>query len=35
LIADVNLDLLKQARSQGAARNLAHRRLDLYRLEWI
>lgn len=35
LLADVNLDLLKQARNQGAARNLAQRRLDLYRLEWI
>lgn len=35
LIADVNLDLLKQARCQGVARNLEHRRLDLYRLEWI
>lgn len=35
LIADVNLDLLKRARNQGAARNLGHRRLDLYRLEWI
>ncbi|MGR8931437.1 MAG: GNAT family N-acetyltransferase [Gammaproteobacteria bacterium] len=34
LIADVNLELLKQARSRGASRNLAHRRPDLYRLEW-
>lgn len=35
LIADVNLELLKQARSRGASRNLAHRRNDLYRLEWV
>lgn len=34
LIADVNLDLLKQVRSRGTARNLARRRNDLYRLEW-
>ena len=34
LIADVNLDLLKQARSRGAARNLAKRREDLYSLNW-
>lgn len=34
LIADVNLELLKQARSRGASRNLVHRRADLYRLEW-
>ena len=35
LIADVNLELLKQVRSRGAARNFANRRTDLYRLEWI
>ena len=35
LITDVNLDLLKQVRTRGAVRNLANRRLDLYRLEWI
>ncbi|OAI15936.1 hydrolase [Methylomonas lenta] len=34
LIADVNLELLKQARSRGASRNLSLRRQDLYRLEW-
>lgn len=34
LIADVNLELLKQARSRGASRNLSRRRLDLYRVEW-
>lgn len=34
LIADVNLELLKQARSRGASRNLANRRIDLYRLDW-
>ncbi|MGZ5013023.1 MAG: GNAT family N-acetyltransferase [Methylobacter sp.] len=35
LIADVNLDLLKQVRTRGDARNLANRRQDLYRLEWF
>ena len=35
LIADVNLDLLKQVRTRGATRNLANRRTDLYRLEWV
>ncbi len=35
LIADVNLELLKQVRTRGAARNLASRRLDLYRLDWF
>ncbi len=35
LITDVNLDLLKQVRTRGAVRNLANRRLDLYRLEWV
>ncbi len=35
LIADVNLDLLKQVRTRGAAQNLAKRREDLYRLEWF
>ena len=35
LIADVNLDLLKQVRTRGATRNLANRRVDLYRLEWV
>ncbi|MGR9051728.1 MAG: GNAT family N-acetyltransferase [Gammaproteobacteria bacterium] len=35
LIADVNLDLLKQVRTRGAARNLTNRRQDLYRLEWF
>ena len=34
LIADVDLDLLKQTRIQGASRNLSQRRVDLYRLEW-
>lgn len=34
LIADVNLDLLKQARTRGPSRNISHRRVDLYRLEW-
>ena len=35
LIADVNLDLLKQVRSRGAAQNLLRRREDLYQLNWI
>jgi predicted amidohydrolase/GNAT superfamily N-acetyltransferase len=35
LIADVNLELLKQVRTRGAARNFASRRPDLYRLEWL
>lgn len=35
LIADVNLDLLKQVRTRGAARNHENRRPDLYRLEWF
>jgi predicted amidohydrolase len=35
LIADVNLELLKQVRTRGAARNFVSRRPDLYSLEWI
>ncbi len=35
LIADVNLELLRQVRTRGAVRNLANRRTDLYRLEWL
>jgi predicted amidohydrolase len=35
LLADVNLDLLRQVRTRGAARNFANRRPDLYRLEWL
>lgn len=34
LIADVNLELLRQVRSRGATRNLSNRRTDLYRLDW-
>ncbi|MGR8934682.1 MAG: GNAT family N-acetyltransferase [Gammaproteobacteria bacterium] len=34
LIADVNLELLRQVRSRGSSCNLANRRPDLYRLEW-
>ena len=34
LIADVNLELLRQVRSRGATRNLSNRRHDLYRLDW-
>jgi predicted amidohydrolase/GNAT superfamily N-acetyltransferase len=35
LIADVNLELLRQVRLRGTTRNLNSRRLDLYKLEWI
>ncbi|TAE00398.1 MAG: hypothetical protein EAZ97_05940, partial [Bacteroidetes bacterium] len=34
LIADVNLDLLKEMHSSGSVRNLKDRRLDLYALNW-
>jgi predicted amidohydrolase len=34
LIADVNLDLLKEMHSSGSVRNLKDRRLDLYSLKW-
>ncbi len=35
LIADVDLDLLKELRKHGSVRNLDSRRKDLYRIEWI
>jgi predicted amidohydrolase/ribosomal protein S18 acetylase RimI-like enzyme len=34
LIADVNLDLLKELHSDGSVRNLQDRRTDLYSLKW-
>jgi len=34
LIADLDLDNLREIRSQGSVRNLADRRLDLYQLQW-
>lgn len=34
LIADLDLDNLREIRSQGSVRNLADRRLDLYQLKW-
>jgi predicted amidohydrolase/ribosomal protein S18 acetylase RimI-like enzyme len=35
LIADVNLDLLKELHTSGSVKNLKDRRKDLYRLSWI
>lgn len=35
LVADLDLDLLKELRKQGSVRNLESRRKDLYRVEWI
>jgi predicted amidohydrolase/ribosomal protein S18 acetylase RimI-like enzyme len=35
LIADIDLDLLKELRKQGSVRNLDSRRRDLYKIEWI
>ncbi len=34
LVADVNIDLLRELHSQGSVRNLMDRRLDLYDLKW-
>jgi predicted amidohydrolase/ribosomal protein S18 acetylase RimI-like enzyme len=34
LIADLDLDLLKELRQQGSVRNLQSRRLDLYKIAW-
>ncbi|MFQ3577096.1 MAG: carbon-nitrogen hydrolase family protein, partial [Cytophagales bacterium] len=34
LIADLDLDLLKELREYGAVRNLKDRRKDLYRIDW-
>ncbi len=35
LIADVDLDLLKELRKHGSVRNLESRRSDLYTIDWI
>jgi predicted amidohydrolase/ribosomal protein S18 acetylase RimI-like enzyme len=35
LIADIDLDLLKEVRKHGSVRNLERRRKDLYKIEWI
>lgn len=35
LIADLDLDLLKELRSNGSVRNLKDRRKDLYKLDWM
>jgi len=35
LIADLDLDLLKELRNQGSVRNLQGRRTDLYGLKWV
>ena len=35
LIADIDLDLLKELRKHGSVRNLDGRRKDLYKIEWI
>ncbi len=35
LIADVDLDLLKELRKHGSVRNLESRRKDLYRIQWL
>ncbi len=34
LVVDLDLDLLKELRSQGSVRNLQNRRMDLYRVLW-
>ena len=34
LIADLDLDLLKELRKQGSVRNLQSRRNDLYAVHW-
>ncbi len=35
LIADLDLDLLKEVRKKGSVRNMIDRRLDLFRIEWL
>lgn len=35
LLADLDLDLLKEIRNQGSVRNLAGRRSDLYKIQWL
>ena len=34
LIADLDLDLIKELRKQGSVRNLHNRRTDLYAVQW-
>jgi predicted amidohydrolase len=34
LIADLDLDNLREIRSHGSVRNMADRRRDLYELKW-
>ena len=34
IIADINLDLLKELHNNGTVRNLKNRRLDLYKINW-
>lgn len=35
LISDLDLDALKELRSEGSVRNFQDRRLDLYRVQWL
>ncbi|MCF7935760.1 MAG: GNAT family N-acetyltransferase [Synergistales bacterium] len=35
LVADLDVELLKELRQQGSVRNLRSRRRDLYRLDWL
>jgi predicted amidohydrolase len=35
LLADLDLDLLKEIRRHGSVRNLESRRADLYRVRWM
>ena len=35
LIADLDLDNLKELRTHGSVRNFRDRRLDLYRITWL
>ncbi|MBU1168236.1 MAG: bifunctional GNAT family N-acetyltransferase/carbon-nitrogen hydrolase family protein [Proteobacteria bacterium] len=35
LIADIDLDLLRELRKHGSVRNLESRRKDLYKIEWV
>jgi predicted amidohydrolase len=34
LIADLDMDLIKETRAQGSVRNMLSRRKDLYKLQW-
>ena len=35
LIADLDVELLKELRLQGSVRNLSSRRTDLYWIDWL